>query len=160
MTDGQPITIDISVESGDWPDEESLRALVDRAVGAALDVAAIDASHAELSLLFTDDEAVRALNAQWRGKDRPTNVLSFPVQAVSPGDPAPPLLGDIVLARETVEREAALEGKPFDHHLTHLVVHGLLHLFGYDHQYERQARVMEGLEREILARLGMADPYA
>ena len=108
---------------------------------------------AELSLMLTDDAEVRQLNARWRGKDKPTNVLSFPG-----GDPV--LLGDVVLALETVKREAAEQGKRFGDHLSHLVVHGVLHLIGYDHVKTRDAAAMEALERRVLAGLGIADPYA
>ncbi len=103
---------------------------------------------------------ISRLNAEWRGKDKPTNVLSFPAFAVRPGDALPPMLGDIVLARETLAREAEAEKKPFDHHLAHLVVHGLLHLLGYDHETAAEADEMEGAERRALARLEIPDPYS
>jgi probable rRNA maturation factor len=107
----------------------------------------------ELSVLFTDDAPVQRLNAQFRGKDRPTNVLSFP-QANGP------LLGDIVLAWETVRDEAALAEKPLEAHMAHLIVHGFLHLLGYDHETDGEAEEMEALERAALRRMGIADPYA
>ncbi len=104
---------------------------------------------------------MRALNAGWRGKDKPTNVLSFPASpAAAPGAALPPMLGDIVLAAETVFGEAALDGKPVEHHLSHLIVHGLLHLLGYDHETDGQAEAMEAVERRALARLAIPDPYA
>jgi probable rRNA maturation factor len=112
---------------------------------------------AELSILLTDDAEQRALNRQWRGIDKPTNVLSFP--QIEPFGPVVGLLGDIVLARETVEREAAAEGIPFVHHFTHLVVHGFLHILGYDHLEDDDATIMEALETEILGVLGIPDPY-
>jgi probable rRNA maturation factor len=115
----------------------------------------------ELSILLTDDGAVRVLNRTWRGKDAPTNVLSFP-SGLGPEDlPAGEALslGDIALALETVEREAAAEGKPIEAHLAHLVVHGVLHLLGHDHEEEAQAAAMEALEVELLAGLGFPDPY-
>jgi probable rRNA maturation factor len=99
------------------------------------------------------------LNRDWRGKDKPTNVLSFPAMPVTPGGAVPPMLGDIALAFETVAAEAALEGKSFDHHLVHLIVHGLLHLLGHDHEDDVQAEAMEALERAALARLAIPDPY-
>jgi probable rRNA maturation factor len=113
----------------------------------------------ELSVVFTDDEHVRQLNADYREKDKATNVLSFPG---SPPDSKlfGPLLGDIVVARETVVAEAVDLGLAFEDHLTHLMVHGLLHLFGHDHLEDDEAERMESLETEILARLGIADPYA
>lgn len=154
------IEIGIAVEAGGWPEEGALRGIAEQAVGAALAELGLEAEGpAELSLLFTDDDRIRTLNRDWRGKDKPTNVLSFPAFAVAPGDLLPPLLGDIVLAQETISSEAALEGKPFDHHLTHLIVHGLMHLVGYDHESEDDAEEMEGLERRALARLAIPDPY-
>ena len=154
------VQIDITVETGDWPDEQTLHDLASRAVGAAIAELGVETGSAsELSLLFTDDEHIRVLNRDWRGKDKATNVLSFPAFEVSPGDPLPPLLGDIVVAFETVSSEAALEGKPFDHHLTHLIVHGFLHLLGYDHEADEEAEQMEGMERRALSRLAIPDPY-
>ena len=113
----------------------------------------------EVSLFFADDETIRSINAEWRGQDKPTNVLSFPAFPIMPGDRPGPMLGDIILARQTLEREAAELDKPFEDHLSHLLVHGFLHLFGYDHLDDEQARVMEGLETRILAELGLSDPY-
>jgi probable rRNA maturation factor len=151
--------IDILVEAGDWPDAAAIEALARRGIGAALaETGAV--GDTEVSLVLTDDAHIKELNAAWRGKDKPTNVLSFPAAEIAPGERLPPLLGDIVLAAETVAREAALESKPFDHHLTHLIIHGLLHLVGHDHEDEAQAEVMEGVERRALARLAISDPYA
>lgn len=158
---GVELDIDLMVEAGAWPDERALRALVERAVPAALAEAEVEGGDgAELSLVFTDDAAIRRLNAEWRGKDKPTNVLSFPAFPVAPGDPLPPMLGDIVLASETVAREAAEEDKPLENHITHLIIHGLLHLLGYDHETDEEAEEMEALERRALARLAIPDPYA
>jgi probable rRNA maturation factor len=113
---------------------------------------------AELCIHLADDEHVRALNARWRGLDKPTNVLSFP--AVAPAEIAKArLLGDVVLAFETLAREATDEGKPLADHYRHLVVHGFLHLIGFDHDNEADAERMEAIETRILARLGVADPY-
>ena len=116
------------------------------------------AGAAELSIVLTDDAEQQELNRDWRGKDAPTNVLSFP--QIEPFSPVIGLLGDIVLAHETLEREAADLDKPLEHHFTHLVVHGFLHILGYDHLTEDEALVMEGLETQILAGLGVPDPYA
>jgi len=113
---------------------------------------------AEISILLTDDEEQRGLNAEWRGKDSSTNVLSFP--QIEPFGPVFGLLGDITLARETLEREALDLGKSMEEHFTHLVVHGFLHILGYDHIEEDEALMMEGLETHILSGLGIADPYA
>lgn len=155
------LDIDLMVEEGAWPGEDALRALVDRAVPAAFAEAEVEAADGvELSLVFTDDAAIRKLNAEWRQKDKPTNVLSFPAFPVAPGDPLPPMLGDIVLAYETVAREAELEGKTLENHITHLMIHGLLHLLGYDHETDEEAEEMEALERRALARLAIPDPYA
>jgi probable rRNA maturation factor len=154
------IAIDILVEGGDWPQKARLRTLARRAVDAAAARARPRlATGAEVSLLFTDDERMRGLNGTYRGKDRPTNVLSLPAAAVAVGTLGP-LLGDIVLAEETIRAEAADQGIPFDDHLVHLVVHGFLHLVGHDHEVEAEALVMEGLETAILADLGIPDPYA
>ncbi len=115
----------------------------------------------ELAITLTDDAEQRRLNRDYRGLDRPTNVLSFP--AWTSTAPAPPdaavLLGDVVLACETVEREAIEQGKPIAGHLSHLVVHGVLHLLGHDHQGAGEAAAMERLETAILAKLGVPDPY-
>ncbi|MEQ1954107.1 rRNA maturation RNase YbeY [Mesorhizobium sp. CN2-181] len=155
------ITIDISVEAGGWPSEELLGMLAAHAAEAAIAEAGGHAAQpVELSLMFTDDAHIQVLNAEWRDKDKPTNVLSFPAFPTQIGDALPPLLGDIVLAFETVKNEAALEGKPFEHHITHLIVHGLLHLMGHDHETDGEAEVMEELERRALARLAIPDPYA
>lgn len=115
---------------------------------------------AEVSLVFTNDAEIKEINAEWRGKDKPTNVLSFPAFPLEPGGMPGPMLGDIVVARETVEREAVDLDKSFSDHLTHLLVHGFLHLFGYDHMEKDEAEEMEALETRILAVLGLSDPYA
>lgn len=155
------VVIDLLVEAGAWPPEDELERLARRAVDAALaETGASAAQPTELSLVFSDDAGIRELNSGWRGKDKPTNVLSFPAFPVRPGDPLPPMLGDIVLAAETISREAELEEKPFEHHLSHLIVHGFLHLVGYDHETADEAETMEGLERRALARLAIPDPYA
>jgi probable rRNA maturation factor len=114
---------------------------------------------AEIAVLLADDARVKAVNRQWRAKDKPTNVLSFP--GAAPGRIAQaPFLGDIILAFETTAAEAVAEEKPLDHHMMHLVVHGVLHLLGYDHMTPGDAERMEGLESAILASLDIADPYA
>ena len=148
------------MEAGDWAGEDELAALSRRAVDAAVTRLGLGDAGSELSIVFTDNEAMRALNAQWRGKDKPTNVLSFPAFPLSPGDPPGPMLGDVVIAFETVKSEAELEGKPFDDHLRHLVVHGFLHVLGYDHENDTDAEEMEAAERAILADMGIADPYS
>jgi len=116
-------------------------------------------TESELSAVFTDDETMRRLNARWRGIDKPTNVLSFPAFAVRAGQAPQALMGDIVFALETIEREAEEQQKSFLDHLIHLMVHGILHLLGFDHQTPQEAQIMEGLERKILAHHAIADPY-
>jgi probable rRNA maturation factor len=120
----------------------------------------------ELAIVLSHDSAIQALNRDWRGKNAPTNVLSFPSAPARPrrkggkGPSPSPYIGDIVIAYETTAREAAAEGKPFSHHLAHLAVHGFLHLLGYDHENDRDAEAMERLERRILRRMAIPDPYA
>jgi probable rRNA maturation factor len=155
------IDLDIAVASKGWKalgDAEAVEALARRAVEAALAVIGRPPEELSLSLLLADDRAVRALNRGFRGKDKPTNVLSFPASA-PPGLPGPRPLGDIALAFETVAREAESEGKTLADHARHLIVHGTLHLLGYDHETDAEAERMEALEVEALARLGIADPY-
>lgn len=154
------IDIDIMIEAGPWPDESVLEDLVQKAVEAAWSNLGLERTPSELSVVFTDDASIKFLNAQWRDKDKATNVLSFPAFRVKAGSQPGPMLGDIVIAYETVAREAADEGKPVNNHLTHLVVHGFLHLLGYDHETDVEAEEMERLEREILHALAISDPYA
>jgi probable rRNA maturation factor len=154
-----PVDIDLTVEAGHWPDEAELFRLVRRAAAATF-VETGTTGRSELSVVFSDDRHIQKLNAGWRGKDKPTNVLSFPAFPFSKGGTMPPMLGDIVLAAETVTREAALEDKPLENHITHLVIHGLLHLLGYDHENDTEAEGMEAIERVALARLAIPDPYA
>ena len=125
-----------------------------RAIAAA--AATLSTPAAELAIVLTNNAAMRLLNRAWRGVDAATNVLSFPSRPIG-GEPS--FIGDIVLAHETVAAEARREGKPFAHHLAHLAVHGFLHLLGYDHEREKDAARMERLEREILHRLAIPDPY-
>ncbi|MBZ7920213.1 rRNA maturation RNase YbeY [Ensifer adhaerens] len=159
------LDIQISVEEGDWPDEETLFAFSSPVLEAAAAFLVAEEGQPfpkmqpELSLVFTDDASIRTINAEWRNQDKPTNVLSFPAFPVTPGAMPGPMLGDIIVARETLEREAVELEKSFDAHLTHLLVHGFLHLFGYDHMADDEAEIMESLETRILARLGLSDPY-
>ena len=120
---------------------------------AAENPAAPDAAPCEVTLVLTDDDEMRVLNRTWRGKDSSTNVLSFPYEDE-------PLMGDIVFCPSVILREARAQGKTVQAHMAHLVVHGMLHLMGYDHLNDRDAKEMESLETEILADLGFADPYA
>jgi probable rRNA maturation factor len=129
----------------------------DMLANALAAAAAAEGKAGAVSLLLGDDAAIIALNREFRGKDAPTNVLSFP--PAGPGN-EPGFLGDIALAAETIAAEAEFQGKSFDNHAAHLVVHGFLHLIGYDHEADADAEAMEARERAILASLGIADPYA
>jgi probable rRNA maturation factor len=161
-----PLALPISevlVVADCWRAEPDAEAAIHRAVAAAAGMVDADVGDAELAVMLTDDAGIRTLNSNWRGIDKPTNVLSFPaLQPTGPTGPddAPRMLGDIAIAYETTRREADDEGKPFDHHLSHLAVHGFLHLIGYDHENDGDAETMETLETEILAQLGIPDPYA
>jgi probable rRNA maturation factor len=168
-------TIDIMVDSPLWKAQRGVKAVLQRAIGEAAAMAAT--SGGELAIVLTDDSAIRALNRDWRGKDQPTNVLSFPAHAPSPSVPRKRgrvgvasrragagwvrarLLGDIVIAYETMAREAIAEHRPFRHHLAHLAVHGFLHLVGHDHAADAEADAMEALEIAVLARLNVPNPY-
>ena len=157
-----PMT-EVLVVADCWRSEPDAEAVIQRAIAAAAEAVEADVGDAELAVMLTDDSGIRTLNSNWRGIDKPTNVLSFPALqpegARKPGD-APRMLGDIAIAYETTRREADLEGKPFPHHLSHLAIHGFLHLLGYDHEQDDDAEAMEVLEQEILAQLGIPDPYA
>ena len=163
------IEVDIIVECDRWPSDA--QAIVRRALAQAAQVLQAQVLQAQvlqdqvlekdfggraLAVLLTDDAAVRRLNATWRGLDQPTNVLSFPAPLNDPNG----ALGDIAIAFETTAREATAEHKPLAHHLSHLALHGFLHLLGYDHESDAQAEEMEVLERKVLEVLGVPDPYA
>jgi probable rRNA maturation factor len=154
--DPSPVTLLVSDEA--WRAMGDIEAAVTRAAGAAVARLPLAAGR-EAAVVLACDADVRVLNAKFRNQDKPTNVLSFPSDlplGFSPGE-AP--LGDIIIARETVLREAAEEGKrPLDH-LAHLTVHGFLHLAGFDHESAQEASAMEALECDILASIGIADPY-
>jgi probable rRNA maturation factor len=157
-----PIT-EVLVVADCWQTEPDAEAVIQRAVAAAAEIAKAGIGEAELAVMLTDDSGIRTLNNNWRGIDKPTNVLSFPaLPPTGAGGPedAPRMLGDIAIAYETTRKEADDEQKPFDHHLSHLAVHGFLHLIGYDHEQDHDAEEMESLEQAILAQLGIPDPYA
>ena len=151
------LSIDVIVRSARWKAQPRAAALVRKAITIA--AKAVSTPPAELAILLSDDSAIRVLNREWRKLDAPTNVLSFPARVTRAGQQLPRHLGDIVIAYETTAREAAAEHQPFGHHLVHLVVHGYLHLLGYDHATDRDAKKMERLEVTILARLDIPDPY-
>jgi len=146
-------TIDIQTQSPLWRAEPQAEATVRAAIAAA--AAALSTPSGEVSIVLTDDSAIRSLNRDWRGIDKPTNVLSFPAAPAG----AAGFLGDIVIAYETLKRECDDEDRQFLHHLAHLAVHGFLHLLGYDHQTDSQAEEMEGLEAKIMQSMKMPDPY-
>jgi probable rRNA maturation factor len=160
--------IEVVVESAPWTRNLPRAASLCRKVAAAalegglsksgLRKSVTKAPSVEMSIILSSDAAIRRLNAEWRGKDKPTNVLSFPAAETTPG--APLLLGDVVVAYGTTSREAKAESKSLPQHLTHLVVHGVLHLLGYDHERDTDAETMERLEIKILSRLGISNPYA
>jgi probable rRNA maturation factor len=163
MTNHSPPATEVLVVADCWEAEPEAEAVVMRAIDAAASMVDADTGDAELAVMLTDDAGIRTLNTNWRGIDKPTNVLSFPALQPPGGhepDDAPRMLGDIAIAFETMRREADEEQKPFDHHLSHLAVHGFLHLVGYDHENDGEAEAMESLERDILALLGIPDPYA
>ena len=149
-------TIDIQIQSPLWEAEPAAEQTVRDAIAAA--AATLSTADNEVSILLTDDKAIRLLNREWRGIDKPTNVLSFPAAATK-ASVRMPLFGDIVIAYETLKRECDDEDRIFLHHLAHLTVHGFLHLIGYDHQVEAQAEEMEGLESKIMTRMQMPDPH-
>ena len=168
----EPVRIEIVVRSALWRKCRTAQSVVRKAVLAAAKAASTPG--AELAIVLGNDSAIKALNRDWRGKNAATNVLAFPAAPAGPSPKAgksrkktsdksrPPLpyIGDIVIAYQTTAREAEAEGKPFSHHLAHLAVHGFLHLLGYDHETDRDAEKMESLERRILRRLAVPDPYA
>jgi probable rRNA maturation factor len=176
----EPVKLEIAVRSARWRKQHTAQSVVRKAVLAAAKAAST--APAELAIVLSHDSAIKALNRDWRGKNTATNVLSFPAAPAGPSPKAKkiskksakkssqntpdkcrapiPYIGDIVIAYQTTAREAAAEGKPFSHHLAHLAVHGFLHLLGYDHENDRDAEEMETLERRILRRLAVPDPYA
>lgn len=160
-------TLEIDIDPV-WGEDVDWEALANRAAEATARIAP-EIAHENLlvSLVMADDEEVHALNKQWRAKDKPTNVLSFPmlsrdeVLVAAANRNAPGMLGDMILAHGVCVREAAEKGVTVETHATHLVVHGLLHLAGYDHELgDAEAEEMENLERKSLALMGIADPYA
>lgn len=162
------IEADVQIVAGDWrsltDDPKAVARRAVAAIGAFRDAAASEnglrADRAgEVCIALSDDARLQALNRDHRGRDRPTNVLAFPASGpTAPGGTA--FLGDVVLACETVKREAEAQKKPFNHHMSHLIVHGTLHLLGYGHDTDRDADLMETREAAILSRLGIPDPYA
>jgi probable rRNA maturation factor len=154
------LSLDISAASSLWRSLPRARTLARETLAACVAESGLHArDRAEVSLLLTNDADMRALNARWRGHDTPTNVLSFPAAGTERLSESA-ALGDIALAFETLAREAKATGVPLADHYRHLIAHGFLHLIGYDHQTDDEAERMEALETRILARLGVANPYA
>jgi probable rRNA maturation factor len=159
------LDLEIEVEA-DWPSPPDWEELAELAATTLARIAP-ELAHPRLSvsILFANDAEVHTLNREWRGKDKPTNVLSFPMLGreellALPAEGPPELLGDLALALETCEREAADKSISLEHHTAHLIIHGLLHLAGYDHEISPEdARQMESLEIKALALMGIADPY-
>ena len=147
MTD-TPIECDILCEAGNWPDiNDNVTSIIRTTLHH------INYTHpCEVSIVLTNDTHIRTLNRDYRGKDKPTNVLSFPQDE-------PALLGDIIIALETIQREAEEQRKSFDNHFTHMLVHGCLHLMGFDHITDNEAKEMETLEVQILKQLNIKNPY-
>ncbi len=144
------LDLQIAAETAGLPAEEAIQRWVETALAGRMD-------EAQLTIRITDEAEIRELNATYRGKDKPTNVLSFPFEA--PPGVNIPLLGDIIICSRVVADEAVAQNKPLEAHWAHMVIHGILHLLGYDHIEEAEAEVMEGLEIELLAGLGYANPY-
>lgn len=151
-----PPQIDIQRESPLWEAQPMAAQIVNDAIAAA--ASELSTVGGEVSIVLTDDSVIARLNRDWRGIDKPTNVLSFPASDHT-GHEGTRLLGDIVIAYQTLERECEDENRVFLHHLAHLTIHGFLHLSGYDHQTDTQAEEMEALESKIMSRLNMPDPY-
>lgn len=162
------LSIAFNIEDEAWPDAAPwYREIALRAAEQALAVAAVDEDEVEISALLCGDARIAALNAAFRGKEAATNVLSWPAHDLAPpapGAPPPPPpdgeLGDVALARETIEKEANAQQISVEAHFAHLFLHGVLHLLGYDHETDADATVMEGLESRAMAAMGFADPYA
>lgn len=154
------VVIDGYIQAGDWGAEDSLFTLCEEAIRQCIEVEANASilNGSEVSLLFTDDDHIKAINRNHRGFDKPTNVLSFP-QHEANASAFGPMLGDIVLGFETTKAEANLEEKSLEHHIQHLIIHGFLHLLGYDHEEPCDAKIMEDLEIKALGHLGISNPY-
>jgi len=147
--------VDVVEDDGDWSALPDAHALIARAAAAVAEAMAGETQSGSIAVALSSDANVEVLNGQFRGKPKPTNVLSFPA-----GEGAPDgFIGDVILASETVRREADEQGVPLDHHVQHLIVHGILHLLGYDHITADEAEQMEALEISVLSKLGIANPY-
>lgn len=157
------LTLHLLIECPDWRTAlPKAKTDIARWMTAALATAGLGGA-AEINLLLGNDARLKSLNHSFRGKAKPTNVLSFPAQTGRVrhlGEKEPLMLGDVAMAYETITREAMAQGKTFTHHVAHLAIHGLLHCLGHDHEHDGQALIMETLERRTLDRFGLPDPYA
>lgn len=157
---GPLVTVDVLRQDARWPDDSRAQALMRRAGEEAFRAAAPAGRAGEIAIVLTNDAQVRELNRRWRGKDAATNVLSFPLRTPVHPAGACPSGGDIVLAYETVAREAEASGIALLDHAAHLIVHGTLHLLGHDHERDEEAEIMEALEGRVLEGMGIRNPYA
>ena len=159
------VKIFVATDTPLWEEIHEIDKLANTAIGAALKTLQATGKMANhetywsVDCLFTSNQVITEMNAKWRGQNKPTNVLSFPMKYSPSIQPEMHFLGDIVITYETTKKEAALENKLFHHHVTHLVVHGFLHLLGFDHKRESEAQKMEDLERRILLSLDIENPY-
>lgn len=152
--------VDISMPCDNWEDLPDLRSILIKAACEAAKAGGVSSpENTEISIVLASDDFIRDLNRRYRNKDRPTNVLSFPAGDHEPEDEAPKLLGDIILAFETIRSEAVKQNKPIVNHVSHLTVHGVLHLLGHGHENRSDAETMESLEVDILNGLGVPNPY-
>ncbi len=160
MQNNTVMNLSITITCDLWRSDDDLKNTVRKAAAAAYRAVQRPACDLELSVVLSDDETVAQLNQRWRGKPDPTNVLSFPVaQSAARAEDEPIFVGDIILASGIVSREARESGKPLATHLSHLIVHGVLHLMGYDHEDEPSAERMQAAESDAMALLGLPDPY-
>lgn len=152
--------IDIQIETQNWENQKATeQENVEKAIKQTLLACDKYRDDYEISITFTDDKTIKQLNKHWRGKDKATNVLSFPQDTEDTSSPFAFHLGDIVLAFETIERESNEQKKSFNDHLSHLLIHGTLHLLGHDHEIDEEAEIMEQLEIDILSKMGIKNPY-
>ena len=154
------ITLEINIACEEWPGLNHLDGLIHASINAAMRAANCTVpANAELSLLFSNDDALCKLNQRFRDICNPTNVLSFPFKQIKVGEVTDTMLGDIAFAYQTIARESKQLDIGFDRHLSHLIIHGFLHIFGYDHENDADARTMETVEISALASLGIDNPY-
>ncbi len=160
---GRQLYLALEIEDSRWDTAlPEIGALLESAIRLALADAPVGDRPIEVGVRLVDDDTIQALNREWRGRDKPTNVLSFPLGDAGPVIDAalPWLIGDIVMSFDTMAAESERDGKPLEHHVVHLAIHAALHLLGHDHEDEDQAATMEAAEVALLAQLDIPDPYA